>query len=101
MSKTKDYIVEEMNKGNDVLHPEYHDSGYHDQYKAVDTVDIKLAVFALWLQNYERDWGYRRSGLLEDKLDVAKEETISYIGDMLQEVLSMNNEEIKVELDKY
>ena len=100
MSKTKDYIVEEMNKGNDVLHPEYHDSGYYDQYKAVDTVDVKLAVFALWLKNYECDCGSGGSGLLEDKLNVAKEETISCIGDMLQEVLSMNHKQIKVELDK-
>ena len=72
----------------------------YDQYKAVDTVDIKLAVFALWLQNYECDCGSGGSGLLEEKLNVAKEETINCIGDMLQEVLSMNHKQIKVELDK-
>jgi len=44
MSKTKNYIEEEMCKGNDVLHQEYHESYYDHKYHTLKDSLCELEI---------------------------------------------------------
>ena len=58
----------------------------------------KLKIFAKWLKNYS-DSGYDvyTEGALETALRHNKDETIQKIGDYLEEILAMDDEQIEIE----
>ena len=59
----------------------------------------KLKVLAKWLKDYSD--GYfdpYTEGVLEAQLRQNKEDTIKQIGDYLEEILAMNDEQLKDEL---
>ena len=59
----------------------------------------KLKVLAKWLVNYgSRDFDPYTEGVLEAQLRQNKEDTIKQIGDYLEEILAMDDEQIKDEL---
>ena len=59
----------------------------------------QLKVLALWLKDYS-DYGgnYENEGVLETQLRQNKITTIQQIGDYLEEILEMDDEQIKDEL---
>ena len=59
----------------------------------------RLKVFAQWLREYSELHDPYTEGLLEAALRQSNEETIRKIGDYLEEILEMNDEQIKDELN--
>ena len=59
----------------------------------------KLKVLALWLKDYSEACFDIREGVLETQLRQNKEATIQQIGDYLEEILAMDDEQIKNELE--
>ena len=59
----------------------------------------RLEVFAKWLKEYSEIHDPYTEGLLEAALRQSNEETIRKIGDYLEEILEMNDEQIKDELN--
>tara|TARA_R100001244_G_scaffold28849_1_gene28200 strand:+ start:144 stop:335 length:192 start_codon:yes stop_codon:yes gene_type:complete len=60
----------------------------------------ELKVLALWLKDYsEQIYDPSSEGVLETQLRQNKEATIQEIGNYLEEILSMNDEQIKDELN--
>ena len=59
----------------------------------------QLKVLALWLKDYS-DYGgnYENEGVLETQLRQNKITTIQQIGDYLEEILAMDDDQIKDEL---
>ena len=60
----------------------------------------RLEILAKWLKEYtysSQGWG-GRDGALETAMKRAKEETMHGIGDYLEEILAMNDEQIDNEL---
>ena len=59
----------------------------------------QLKVLAVWLKEYS-DYGgnYENEGVLETQLRQNKITTIQQIGDYLEEILEMDDEQIKDEL---
>ena len=57
----------------------------------------RLKVFAKWLKDYSGYHDPYTEGLLEAALRIKKDETIQKIGDYLEEILAMNDEQIKNE----
>ena len=58
----------------------------------------RLEVFAKWLKEYSEIHDPYTEGLLEAALRQSNEETIRKIGDYLEEILEMDDEQIKNEL---
>ena len=59
----------------------------------------KLKVLASWLKDYRGlDFDSYNEGVLETQLRQNKEATIQQIGDYLEEILAMDEEQIKNEL---
>jgi len=59
----------------------------------------KLKVLASWLKDYRGlDFDSYNEGVLETQLRQNKEATIQQIGDYLEEILEMNEEQLKEEL---
>ena len=59
----------------------------------------RLKVFAKWLKEYGESYDPYTEGLLEAALRQSNEETIRKIGDYLEEILEMDDEQIKDELN--
>ena len=59
----------------------------------------RLIVFAQWLREYSELHDPYTEGLLEAALRQSNEETIRKIGDYLEEILEMDDEQIKDELN--
>ena len=59
----------------------------------------RLEVFAKWLKEYSELHDPYTEGLLEAALRQSNEETIRKIGDYLEEILEMDDEQIKDELN--
>tara|TARA_R110001592_G_scaffold204081_1_gene454072 strand:+ start:966 stop:1154 length:189 start_codon:yes stop_codon:yes gene_type:complete len=59
----------------------------------------RLEVFAKWLKEYSEIHDPYTEGLLEAALRQSNEETIRKIGDYLEEILEMDDEQIKSELE--
>jgi hypothetical protein len=59
----------------------------------------RLEVFAKWLKEYSEIHDPYTEGLLETALRQSNEETIRKIGDYLEEILEMDDEQIKSELE--
>ena len=59
----------------------------------------RLEVFAKWLREYSEIHDPYTEGLLEAALRQSNEETIRKIGDYLEEILEMDDEQIKNELN--
>ena len=63
-------------------------------------MEDKLKVLAKWLVNYgSRDFDCYTEGVLEAQLRQNKDATIQAIGDYLEEILAMDDEQIKNELN--
>jgi len=60
-------------------------------------MEDKLKVLAKWLQDYSESYD-ERDGTLECAVKNARVETIFKIGDYLEEILAMDDEQIKDEL---
>jgi hypothetical protein len=58
----------------------------------------RLEVFAKWLREYSELHDPYTEGLLEAALRQSNEEAIQKIGDYLEEILAMDDEQIKDEL---
>ena len=58
----------------------------------------QLKVLALWLKDYSEACFDIREGVLETQLRQNKEATIQQIGDYLEEILAMDDEQLKDEL---
>jgi hypothetical protein len=59
----------------------------------------QLKVLALWLKDYsESAFDSYTEGVLETQLRQNKEETMKQIGDYLEEILAMGDEQLKDEL---
>ena len=62
----------------------------------------KLKVLALWLKHYsEPAFDPYTEGVLEAQLRQNKEETIKQIGDYLEEILAMDEEQIENEFKSF
>ena len=59
----------------------------------------RLKVFAKWLREYSEIHDPYTEGRLEAALRQGNEETARKIGDYLEEILEMNDEQIKNELN--
>ena len=59
----------------------------------------RLEVFAKWIREYSEIHDPYTEGLLEAALRQSNEETIRKIGDYLEEILEMDDEQIKNELN--
>jgi len=60
----------------------------------------RLKVLAAWLKDYgSRDFDPYTEGVLESQLRQNKDATIQQIGDYLEEILAMDDEQIKDELN--
>ena len=59
----------------------------------------RLTVFAKWLREYSELHDPYTEGLLEAALRQSNEETIRKIGDYLEEILEMDDKQIKDELN--
>ena len=60
----------------------------------------QLKVLALWLKDYsESAFDSYNEGVLETQLRLNKQETIQQIGNYLEEILAMDDEQIKSELE--
>ena len=59
----------------------------------------RLKVFAKWLKEYGESYDPYTEGLLEAALRQSNEETIRKIGDYLEEILEMDDEQVKDELN--
>ena len=55
----------------------------------------RLEILAAWMKDYKVDIDSYTDGALEREVKYQKEETIQCIGDMLEEILSMDEEQIK------
>ena len=69
---------------------------YYERAKQVNTKD-QLKVLAKWLQGYSESYD-ERDGTLECAVKNARVETIFKIGDYLEEILAMSDEQIRNEL---
>ena len=59
----------------------------------------RLKVLAKWLKDYgDRNFDCYTEGVLEAQLRQNKDATIQQIGDYLEEILAMNDEQLKDEL---
>jgi hypothetical protein len=59
----------------------------------------QLKVLALWLKDYsESAFDSYNEGVLETQLRLNKQETIQQIGGYLEEILAMDDEQLKDEL---
>ena len=59
----------------------------------------QLKVLAVWLKEYsDYEGNYENEGVLETQLRQNKITTIQQIGDYLEEILAMDDEQIKDEL---
>ena len=59
----------------------------------------RLKVFAKWLKEYSENYDPYTEGLLEAALRRSNEEAVQKIGDYLEEILSMDDKQIKNELN--
>jgi len=59
----------------------------------------RLEVFAKWLKEYSEIHDPYTEGLLEAALRQSNEETIRKLGDYLEEILEMDDKQIKNELN--
>ena len=59
----------------------------------------RLIVFAKWLREYSEHHDPYTEGLLEAALRRSNEEAVQKIGDYLEEILEMDDEQIKNELN--
>ena len=59
----------------------------------------RLKVFAQWLREYSELHDPYTEGLLEAALRKSNEEAVQKIGDYLEEILAMDDEQIKNELN--
>ena len=57
----------------------------------------RLKILAAWLKDYSTYNDVYTEGKLEAALRINKDETIQKIGDYLEEILAMNDEQIKNE----
>ena len=57
----------------------------------------RLKIFAAWLKKYETYYDVYTEGTLESALRLNKDETIQKIGDYLEEILAMDDEQIENE----
>ena len=57
----------------------------------------KLEILAKWMKNYQAYNEY--TGALESAVARGREQTIQYIGNLLEEILTMDDEQIKNELE--
>ena len=60
----------------------------------------RLKVFAKWLKEYGENYDTYTEGLLEAALRRSNEEAVQKIGDYLEEILAMDDEQIKNELNE-
>ena len=58
---------------------------------------LQLAVLAKWLKDYTEGYD-ERDGALEQAIKNSRKETMFKIGDYLEEILAMDDEQIKDEL---
>ena len=58
----------------------------------------RLKIFAKWLKEYSESYDAYTEGKLETALRQSNEEAIQKIGDYLEEILAMDDEQIKNEL---
>ena len=58
----------------------------------------RLEILASWMKDYKVDVDSYTDGALEREVAYQKEDTIQYIGDMLEEILAMDEEQIKKQL---
>ena len=58
----------------------------------------RLKVLAAWLKDYNESYDPYTEGVLETQLRQNKIATIQQIGDYLEEILAMDDEQIKNEL---
>ena len=66
--------------------------------EGVQVMKDRLKVFAKWLREYSEIHDPYTEGLLEAALRQSNEEAIQKIGDYLEEILAMDDEQIKNEL---
>ena len=59
----------------------------------------RLKVFAKWLKEYGENYDPYTEGLLEAALRRSNEEAVQKIGDYLEEILAMDDKQIKNELN--
>ena len=65
-------------------------------------MENKIKVLALWLKHYsESSFDPYTEGVLEAQLRQNKEETIKQIGDYLEEILAMDEEQIENEFKSF
>ena len=60
----------------------------------------RLKVFAKWLREYSEIYDPYTEGRLEEVIRLGNEETARKIGDYLEEILEMDDEQIKNELNE-
>ena len=58
----------------------------------------RLKIFAKWLKEYSEIYDVYTEGKLETALRQSNEEAIQKIGDYLEEILAMDDEQLKDEL---
>ena len=59
----------------------------------------KLEILAKWMKNYHLTTSSMHTGALESAVARGREQTIQYIGNLLEEILTMDDEQIKNELE--
>jgi len=59
----------------------------------------RLKIFAKWLKEYSENYDVYTEGKLETALRQSHEGAIQKIGDYLEEILAMDDEQIKNELN--
>jgi hypothetical protein len=59
----------------------------------------KLEILAKWMKNYHAYNSDMYTGALESAVARGREQTIQYIGNLLEEILTMDDEQIKNELE--
>jgi len=69
---------------------------YYERAKQVNTKDI-LKVLTKWLKGYSEGYD-ERDGALEQAVKNARVETMFKLGDYLEEIIAMDDEQIKNEL---
>ena len=81
---------------NSELETKCGNGSYYERAKQVNTKD-QLEVLVKWLKDYSEGYD-ERDGALECAVKNARVETIFKIGDYLEEILAMSDEQIKDEL---
>lgn len=67
---------------------------------AQGTLEEKITIFAGWCKNFkEHCYDVMTEGALETAIRQSKDSTINQIGDMIEEILNMDNEQLENELN--